>query len=60
VKHKNYNPMYQVLSSDMIELEIVPYLPKTKRDFKVKAPFCEIVNAVIRKLASSVKDSKPA
>jgi len=52
--------MYQVLSSDMIELEIVPYLPKTKRDFKVKAPFCEIVNAVIRKLASSVKDSKPA
>ncbi|WP_142785365.1 hypothetical protein [Changchengzhania lutea] len=36
--------MYQVLSKDMIEMEIVPYLPETKRDFKPKAPLYETIN----------------
>ena len=33
--------MYQVLSKNMIELEIVPYLPERKRGFKPKVPLYE-------------------
>ena len=47
--------MYQVLSKDMIELEIVPYLPQTKRGFKPQAPLCEIVNAILYKLKTGVQ-----
>ena len=47
--------MYQVLSKDMIELEIVPYLPEQKRGFKPKAPLCEIVNAILYKLKTGVQ-----
>lgn len=47
--------MYQVLDKDMIELEIVPYLPKTKRGFKPKAPLHEIVNAVLYNLKTGVQ-----
>lgn len=47
--------MYQVLSKDMIELEIVPYLPETKRGFKPKAPIYEIVNAILYKLKTGVQ-----
>lgn len=47
--------MYQVLSKDMIELEIVPYLPETKRGFKPKAPLYEIVNAILYKLKTGVQ-----
>ena len=47
--------MYQVLDKDMIELEIVPYLPKTKRGFKPKAPLHEIVNAILYKLKTGVQ-----
>lgn len=39
----------------MIELEIVPYLPKTKRGFKPKAPLSEIVNAILYKLKTGVQ-----
>ncbi|WP_345008190.1 transposase, partial [Snuella lapsa] len=49
------NPMYQVLSKDMIELEIVPYLPETKRGFKPKVPLCEIVNAILYKLKTGIQ-----
>lgn len=47
--------MYQVLSKDMIELEIIPYLPKTKRGFKPKVPLYEIVNAILYKLKTGVQ-----
>lgn len=47
--------MYQVLDKDMIELEIVPYLPSTKRGFKPKAPLHEIVNAILYKLKTGVQ-----
>ena len=47
--------MYQVLSKDMIELEIVPYLPETKRGFKPKAPLYEIVNAILYKLKTGIQ-----
>lgn len=47
--------MYQVLSKDMIELEIVPYLPQTKRGFKPKAPLYEIVNAILYKLKTGIQ-----
>lgn len=47
--------MYQVLSKDMIELEIVPYLTQTKRGFKPRAPLCEIVNAILYKLKTGVQ-----
>jgi transposase len=39
----------------MIELEIVPYLPETKRGFKPQAPLCEIVNAILYKLKTGVQ-----
>ena len=47
--------MYQVLSKDMIKLEIVPYLPETKRGFKPKAPLYEIVNAILYKLKTGIQ-----
>lgn len=47
--------MYQVLSKDMIELEIIPYLPETKRGFKPKVPLYEIVNAILYKLKTGVQ-----
>lgn len=47
--------MYQVLSKDMIEFEIVPYLPATKRGFKPKVPLYEIVNAILYKLKTGVQ-----
>lgn len=47
--------MYQVLSKDMIELEIVPYLPETKRGFKSKVPLHEIVNAILYKLKTGIQ-----
>ena len=47
--------MYQVLSKDMIELEIVPYLPELKRGFKPKASLYEIINAILYKLKTGVQ-----
>lgn len=47
--------MYKVLDKDIIEMEIVPYLPKTKRGFKPKAPLYEIVNAILYKLKTGVQ-----
>lgn len=46
----------QVLSKDMIELEIVTYyLPKPKRGFKSKGPLYEIVNAILYKLKTGIQ-----
>jgi len=47
--------MYKVLDKDIIEMEIVPYLPKTKRGFKPKAPLYEIVNAILYKLKTGIQ-----
>src|SRR5680860_770452 len=47
--------MYKVLDKDIIEMEIVLYLPKTKRGFKPKAPLYEIVNAILYKLKTGIQ-----
>lgn len=47
--------MYEVLSKDMIELEIVPHLPVGKRGFKSKVPLCEIINCILYKLKTGVQ-----
>lgn len=39
----------------MIELEIVPYLPETKRGFKPKVPLHEIINAILYKLKTGIQ-----
>lgn len=38
--------MCSVLDNDMIEMEIVPFIPKTKRGFVPTVPLCEMVNAI--------------
>jgi hypothetical protein len=47
--------VYQVLRKDTVELEIVPYLPETKRGFEPKRSLYEIVNAVLYKLKTRVR-----
>jgi len=47
--------VYKVLDKDMIELEIVPYLPVTKRGFKPRVPLYEIINAILYKLKTGVQ-----
>ncbi|MGC1515841.1 MAG: IS5/IS1182 family transposase, partial [Maribacter sp.] len=47
--------MYSVLDKDMIEMEIVPYIPKTKRGFAPTVPVAEIVNAILYKLKTGVQ-----
>ena len=47
--------MYSVLDKDMIEMEIVPIIPRTKRGFQPTAPLVEIVNAVPYKLKTGVQ-----
>lgn len=47
--------MYSVLDKDIIEMEIIPYLPVTKRGFKTTAPLCEIVNSILYKLKTGVQ-----
>ena len=47
--------MYTVLDKDIIEMEIVALLPKTKRGFPPTVPLVEIVNAIIYKLKTGVQ-----
>ena len=47
--------MYSVLDKDMIEMEIVPFIPKTKRGFPPTVPVGEIVNAILYKLKTGVQ-----
>ena len=47
--------MYYVLSKDIIESEIIGYLPERKRGFKPKVPLCEIVNCILYKLKSGIQ-----
>lgn len=47
--------MYEVLSKDIIELEIVSHLPVRKRGFESKVPVCEVVNCILYKLKTGVQ-----
>lgn len=47
--------MYTVLDKDMIEFEIVPYIPKTKRGFLPSVSLVEIINAILYKLKTGVQ-----
>lgn len=47
--------MYTVLDKDMIEFEIVPYIPKTKRGFPPSVSLVEIVNTILYKLKTGVQ-----
>lgn len=55
INNQSQPNMYQVLNKDMIEFEIIPYLPETKRGFKPKAPLVEIVNCILYKLKTGVQ-----
>lgn len=39
--------MYTVLDKYTLEMEIIPYLQKTKRGFPLTVPLAEIVNAIV-------------
>jgi hypothetical protein len=39
--------MYQILSKDTIENEIIPHLSVAKREFKTKSCLIEIVNSIL-------------
>lgn len=47
--------MYTVLDKDTIEMEIVAFIPKTKRGFPPTVPLVEIVNAILYKLKTGVQ-----
>jgi transposase len=47
--------MYTVLDKDTIEMEILPYIPRTKRGFPPTVPLVEIVNAILYKLKTGVQ-----
>jgi transposase len=46
--------MYKVLDKDMIEKEIVAFIPATSRGFPPRVPLHEIVNAILYKLKTGV------
>ena len=47
--------MYQVLSKDTIENEIIPHLSVAKRGFKTKSCLIEVVNSILYKLKTGVQ-----
>ena len=47
--------MYTVLDKDIIEMEIVPFIPKTKRGFPPTVPLVELINAILYKLKTGVQ-----
>jgi len=47
--------MYTVLDKDMIEKEIVAYIPRTSRGFPPTVPLHQIVNAILYKLKTGVQ-----
>ncbi len=55
INYQNTTLMYLVLNKDIIELEIIPYLPLGKRGFKTTVPLCEIVNSILYKLKTGVQ-----
>lgn len=47
--------MYNVLSKDIIENEILPHLSCAKRGFKTKSCLCEIINCILYKLKTGIQ-----
>ncbi|WP_281990606.1 transposase [Aquimarina aggregata] len=47
--------MYTVLDKDTIEMEIVPFIPKTKRGFPSTVLLVELINAILYKLKTGVQ-----
>jgi len=47
--------MYTVLDKDIIEFEIVPYIPTAKRGFAPSVALVEIINAILYKLKTGVQ-----
>ena len=47
--------MYNVLSKDMIESAILPYLPTAKRGFKTQSSLTEVVNCILYKLKTGIQ-----
>lgn len=47
--------MYTVLDKDIIEMEIVPFIPRTSRGFQPTAPLTEIVNGILYKLKTGMQ-----
>lgn len=47
--------MYEVLDKDIIEFEIVKYIPKNKRGFKPRVSTFTIVNAILYKLKTGLQ-----
>lgn len=46
--------MYTVFDKDMIEMEIMSIIPRTKGGFRTTVPVAEIVNAILYKLKTGV------
>lgn len=47
--------MYKVLSKDIIEKEILPYLSTAKRGFEPKSCLTEVVNSILYKLKTGIQ-----
>ncbi len=47
--------MYEVLDKDIIEFEIVKYIPENKRGFKPRLSIVAIVNAILYKLKTGLQ-----
>ena len=55
IKYPNATLMYQVLSKDTIELEIIPYIPVSKKGPSISVPMAELVNCILYKLKTGVQ-----
>ncbi|MRJ11450.1 hypothetical protein EDL98_10260 [Ornithobacterium rhinotracheale] len=47
--------MYKILGKDTIKNEIIPHLPRAKRDLQITVPLEEVVNAIIFKLKTGTQ-----
>lgn len=55
IKYPNATLMYQVLSKDTIELEIIPYISVSKKGPSISVPMAELVNCILYKLKTGVQ-----
>lgn len=47
--------MYQVLSKDIIELEIIPHISISKKGPDISVPIVELVNCILYKLKTGIQ-----
>ncbi len=47
--------MYQVLSKDIIEMEIIPLIPVNKSSPKISVPLVKLINCILYKLKTGVQ-----